>query len=101
MTLKWALGGYIVRSWDRTYSSDTSDDAATIVASVGGGQDSQPSESYHILGDSGTPNLLLPQDRVQYRWSPDMPSKTLQHIPEGPRGHHGSVKVWERALWAR
>ena len=54
MTLKWALGGYMVRSWDRTYSSDTSDDAATIVASVGGGQDSQPSESYHILGDSGT-----------------------------------------------
>ena len=71
MTLKWALGGYMVRSWDRTYSSDTSGDAATIVASVGGGQDSQPSESYHILGDSGTPNLLLPQDRVQYRWSPD------------------------------
>ena len=54
MTLKWALGGYMVRSWDRTYSSDASDDAATIVAGVGGGQDSQPSESYHILGDSGT-----------------------------------------------
>ena len=81
MTLKWALGGYMVRSWDRTYSSDTSGDAATIVASVGGGQDSQPSESYHILGDSGTPNLLLPQDRVQYRWSPDMPQQNPSAHP--------------------
>jgi hypothetical protein len=80
MTLKWAVGGYMVRSWDRTYSSDTSDDAATIVASVGGGQDSQPSESYHILGDSGTPNLLLPQNRVQYRWSPDMPQVIYAYI---------------------
>ena len=49
LSIEWALGGYMDRSWAQTGGSDTTDDAATMVASDDGGRDSQPKESYHIL----------------------------------------------------